>query len=156
MEQASSYGGSCFCGAVQFTVSGEPAAMGYCHCDSCRRWSAGPVNAFTLWTPDAVRITRGAENIGTYNKTPRSHRKWCKSCGGHIFTEHPGWGLTDVYAAVIPGFQFKAGVHVNYQESVLAIRDGLPKLRDVPKEMGGSGIAISEDPAATGGGQKAA
>lgn len=41
----------CFCGAVQFEVSGEPAAMGYCHCGSCRRWSAGPVNAFTLWPP---------------------------------------------------------------------------------------------------------
>jgi len=118
--------------------------MGYCHCDSCRHWSAGPVNAFTLWKPDAVRITQGAELVGTYNKTPRSYRKWCKSCGGHIFTEHPGWGLTDVYAAVVAGLQFKPGVHVNYQETVLPIKDGLPKLKDVPKEMGGSGTPVSE------------
>ena len=144
MEKTGSYDGSCFCGAIRFTVSGEPAAMGYCHCDSCRRWSAGPVNAFTLWKPDALRITRGAENIGTYNKTPRSHRKWCKSCGGHVFTEHPAWGLVDVYAAVIPEFPFKAGVHVNYQETVLRIRDGVPKLKDVPKEMGGSGASAAE------------
>ena len=144
MEKAGSYDGSCSCGAIRFTVSGEPAAMGYCHCDSCRRWSAGPVNAFTLWKPDALRITQGAENIGTYNKTPRSNRKWCKSCGGHLFTEHPAWGLVDVYAAVIPGFQFKAGVHVNYQETVLRIRDGVPKLKDVPKEMGGSGTSVAE------------
>ena len=144
MEKTGSYDGSCFCGAIRFTVSGEPAAMGYCHCDSCRRWSAGPVNAFTLWKPDALRITRGAENIGTYNKTPRSHRKWCKSCGGHVFTEHPAWGLVDVYAAVIPEFPFKAGVHVNYQETVLRIRDGVPKLKDVPREMGGSGASVAE------------
>jgi hypothetical protein len=144
METASSFSGSCFCGAVQFTVTGEPVAMGYCHCDSCRRWSAGPVNAFTLWKPDAVRITHGAEKIGTYNKTARSYRKWCQSCGGHIFTEHPGWGLIDVYAAVIPDFQFKAHVHVNYQETVLPIRDAVPKLKDVPKEMGGSGINLPE------------
>lgn len=26
------YNGSCFWGAVQFTISGEPVAMGYCHC----------------------------------------------------------------------------------------------------------------------------
>ena len=102
MSNGKSYKGSCFCGAVQFTVSGEPAGMGYCHCASCRHWLAGPVNAFTLWKPDAVRVTRGADNIGTYNKTPRSYRKWCKTCGGHIFTEHPTMGLTDVYAAVIP------------------------------------------------------
>jgi hypothetical protein len=144
METKSSYDGSCFCGAVEFTVVGAPVAMGYCHCDSCRRWSAGPVNAFTLWKPDALRITQGAQNIGSYNKTPRSYRKWCKTCGGHLFTEHPLWGLTDVYAAVIPGFDFKPGVHVNYQEKVLPIRDGVPKLKDVPKEMNGSGISVAE------------
>ena len=47
--QAKTYQGSCFCGAVHLTISGEPAAMGYCHCESCRSWSAGPVNAFSLW-----------------------------------------------------------------------------------------------------------
>ena len=102
------------------------------------------MNAFTLWQPDAIKVTRGADNIGTYNKTPRSSRKWCKSCGGHVYTEHPLWKLTDVYAAVIPSFPFKPGVHVNYQETVLHIHDGVVKLKDVPKEMGGSGISIAE------------
>ncbi len=91
-----------------------------------------------------MQITRGADNIGTYNKTPRSYRKWCKTCGGHLFTEHPGWGLTDVYAAAIPGFPYHAGVHVNYQETKLRITDGLPKMKDVPKEMGGSGVSVAE------------
>jgi hypothetical protein len=144
MEQNNSYSGSCFCGAVQFTVSGAPVVMGYCHCDSCRHWSAGPVNAFTLWKPEAVRVTQGADKIGTYHKTPRSFRKWCLSCGGHVYTEHPLWGLVDVYAAAIPKFPFKPGVHVNYQETVLRIQDGLPKLQDLPKEMGGSGIVVAE------------
>jgi hypothetical protein len=138
------YAGSCFCGEVQFSVSGAPVAMGYCHCKSCRHWSAGPVNAFTLWKPDAVKITHGTDSIGTYNKTPASSRKWCRKCGGHIFTEHPGMGLTDVYAATIPDLPFKPGVHVHYQESVLRIHDGVPKMKDVPKELGGSGITLAE------------
>jgi len=144
MSSGNTYEGSCFCGAVQFTATGEPVAMGYCHCSSCRRWSAGPVNAFTLWKPDAVNVTQGAEKIGTYNKTPKSSRKWCRTCGGHVFTEHPAWQLTDVYAATIPGFPFKPGVHVHYQETVLNIKDGLPKLKDLPKEMGGSGETMPE------------
>ncbi len=144
MSNEKSHQGSCFCGAVEFTVSGEPAGMGYCHCESCRSWAAAPVNAFTLWQPAAVKVTRGAEKIGTYNKTPHSYRKWCKTCGGHIFTEHPGLGLIDVYAASIPGFQHQPGVHVNYQETVLHMHDGLPKMRDMPKEMGGSGIVVTE------------
>jgi hypothetical protein len=138
------YKGACFCGAVQFTVSGEPAAMGYCHCDSCRKWSAGPVNAFTLWKPQALRIMRGADNVASFAKTPRSQRKWCKVCGGHLFTDHPHWSLVDVYAAAIPDFPYKPGVHVNYQESRLPLRDGLPKMQDLPKEMGGSGTVLAE------------
>ena len=59
------HSGSCFCGEVTFTVSGTPEAQGYCHCTSCRTWSAGPVNAFTLWKPDALKITHGAASIGT-------------------------------------------------------------------------------------------
>ena len=78
MASNKTWRGSCFCGAVQFNVSGEPAAMGYCHCESCRTWSAGPVNAFTLWQPDSVKVTQGADKIAEYHKTARSHRKWCK------------------------------------------------------------------------------
>jgi len=144
VHEEKAYHGTCFCGAVELTVTGEPAAMGYCHCESCRTWSASPVNAFTLWKPEAVKITRGAEHIGTFNKTPRSYRKWCKQCGGHIMNEHPIWGLVDVYAAVIPDLPYQAAVHVNYQETTLRIHDGLPKLKDVPAEMGGSGDVLAE------------
>src|SRR5579871_1621173 len=100
--------GRCFCGEVQFEVSGHPAAMGYCHCESCRHWSAGPVNAFSLWKPESLKITQGASNIGTYNKTPISYRKWCKKCGGHLFTEHPTMGLVDIYVALLPQLKFRA------------------------------------------------
>ena len=141
---SSKHGGSCFCGGVQIEVSGAPEAMGYCHCRSCRSWSAGPVNAFTLWKPENVRITQGADLLAGYAKSPTSDRKFCRRCGGHVMTEHPTFGLTDVYAATIPDVEFKPGVHVNYAETVLRIRDGLPKLRDFPKELGGSGEAVPE------------
>ncbi len=144
MSNEKTYSGSCFCGAVEFTVTGAPAAMGYCHCDSCRKWSAGPINAFTLWKPDAVVVTKGADNIGTYNKTEQSYRKWCKTCGGHVFTVHPGFGLTDVYAAVIPDFPFEPHLHLFYEETVLHVHDGLPKMQDIPSEMGGSGKTLPE------------
>jgi hypothetical protein len=144
MTETSTHAGACFCGAVQFSVTGAPAAMGYCHCESCRRWSAGPVNAFSLWPPEALKVTRGADRIASYAKTPRSLRKWCSACGGHLFTEHPQWNLVDVYAAVIPDLPFKAGVHVHYQETVLPIHDGVAKLRDLPTEMGGSGAGVPE------------
>jgi hypothetical protein len=144
MSNEQKYEGSCFCGDVKYTVSGAPAGMGYCHCESCRSWSAGPVNAFTLWQPDALKITQGADKIGTYNKTANSYRKWCQTCGGHIFTDHPGMGLVDVYAATIPELPFRPGIHVHYQETRLRMKDGLPKMKDLPQEMGGSGVSVEE------------
>ena len=58
-------------------------------------------------------MTQGEDQIGEYNKHVRSYRQWCKACGGHLLTQHPQWGLVDVYAATIPEFPFEPGVHVN-------------------------------------------
>lgn len=136
--------GSCFCGNVSLEVSGEPLAMGYCHCASCRSWSAGPVNAFSLWKPEGVKVTKGADRVGQFAKSENSVRKFCKDCGGHLMTDHPVWGITDVYAATLPGLAFTPGVHVNYAETVLPMKDGLPKMRDFPAELGGSGQTMAE------------
>lgn len=151
MNEKDKYEGSCFCGSVQFTLRGEPEAMAYCHCNSCRHWSAGPVSAFTLWKPDSIQITRGADNIAAFDKNPGttdetviSNRKWCKTCGGHIFTDHPTMGLIDVPSAIIAKFAFKPGFHVHYQATVHAMKDGLPKFKDLPMEAGGSGEQLAE------------
>ena len=136
--------GECFCGAVKIEVSGEPEGMGYCHCRSCRSWSGGPVNAFSLWKPEAVKVTAGADQVATFQKTKMSQRQFCKKCGGHIMANHPPLGLIDVFAASIPTLDFNPGVHVNYVETVLPVRDGLPKFKDFPAEFGGSGEKMPE------------
>jgi hypothetical protein len=144
MSKTSPLSAACFCGSVEFVVSGAPVAAGFCHCASCRHWSAAPVNAFALWSPDSVQVTRGAEHIGSYARTARSLRKWCTRCGGHLFTEHPGMGVIDVYAALLPELPFAPALHVHYAESVLHLHDGRPKFQDMPKEMGGSGVLLPE------------
>jgi len=135
--------GQCFCGTVKIEVSGEPEAMGYCHCQSCRSWSGAPVNAFSLWKADKVKVTAGSEHLATFQKTPLSERQYCKKCGGHLMTNHPPLGLLDVFTATLPTLKFKPAVHVNYADTVLPMKDGLPKLKDFPAELGGSGEQIA-------------
>jgi hypothetical protein len=145
MSQAEkTFDGQCLCGAVKLVVKGDPEGAGYCHCAACRSWSASPVNAFTLWKPEAVEVTQGEDQIAEYNENERTYRQWCKRCGGHLMARHPEWNLLDVYAATIPEFPFAPGVHVNYESTVLRIQDGLPKLKDFPAELGGSGEAVAE------------
>jgi len=141
---ANAYTGACFCGAVTVEVRNEPEVMGYCHCDSCRGWSASPVNAFVLWKPENVTVTKGEEHLGSYAKTEMSHRQFCRLCGGHVLTRHPTFGMVDVFAATTPDFPFKPSLHVNYGEKVLAIHDGLPKFKDFPAPFGGSGETLAE------------
>jgi hypothetical protein len=102
------------------------------------------VNAFSLWKPEAVKVTSGADHIATFTKTPLSERKYCRKCGGHLMTNHPPLGLVDVFFATLPTLDFKPAIHVNYAETVLPMKDGLPKLKDFPKEFGGSGEAVPE------------
>jgi hypothetical protein len=131
--------GECFCGAVKIEVTGDPQAMGYCHCRSCRSWSGGPVNAFSLWKPEDVKVTAGTEQVATFAKTPMSERQYCKKCGGHLMANHPPLKMVDVFAATIPSLKFVPGVHVNYGETVMPMKDGLTKFNDFPSEFGGSG-----------------
>jgi len=138
------YTGSCYCGAVSIEATGTPEAMGYCHCTACRSYIGAPINAFTLWKQANVRITKGEESLGGFQTSDMSVRRFCTKCGGNVFTEHASLGLTDIYAGVIPTLPFKAGVHLNYEETVLPMKDGLPKLKDFPSEIGGSGTTMPE------------
>ena len=136
--------GGCFCGAVEIEVTGAPEEMGYCHCTSCRSYTGAPFVAFVLFKAENVKVTKGAALIGRFQKSEMSERQFCTRCGGHIMTGHPKLGFTDVYAAAIPDVAFKPSVHLNYGETVLRIKDGLPKLTDFPAEVGGSGEVMVE------------
>ena len=132
---ADAHTGTCFCGAVEIEVMSAPLEMGYCHCRSCRLYSGAPVSAYILWK---------SEN-GRFKTTEVSERQFCTRCGGHIImTYHPTFGLTDVRPAVIPSVAFKPALHLHYADTVLPMKDGLPKLKDFPTEAGGSGEVLPD------------
>lgn len=126
------YTGACFCGAVAIEAAGVPLEMGYCHCNSCRAYSGAPVMAFVLWKRESVKVTRGAECLGQFQKTPMSVRQFCTRCGGHLMTYHPSLDLTDVHAAVLPGLAFEPTIHLNYTETVLPMKDVCSSSRTFP------------------------
>jgi hypothetical protein len=129
---------------VSIEATGAPAEMGYCHCGACRSYSGGPVNAFTLWNESNVKVTAGAESLGRFKSSDFSVRRYCTQCGGNVLVEHASIGLVDLPAGILPSLTFKPAVHLNYEETVLPMKDGLPKLRDFPKEVGGSGEMMPE------------
>lgn len=112
-------------------------------CVASRAWSAAPVNAFTLWKPEQVKVG-GEEHLLTFNKTPSSDRKTCKTCGGHVLVNVPEGGVVDVFAPLLTTLAFEPQFHMNYKEHMVPLKDGLPKFKDLPADLGGSGDTMDE------------
>ena len=135
--------GTCFCGAVALEVSGAPEAMGYCHCGSCRSWSAGPVNAFTLWKPENVKVTKGARARRPLQEEANSERQWCTKCGGHVLTHHPVFGSPmSMRRRSEPRVQ--AGAARELRRDGAANERRAAEAQGLPGELGGSGESVPE------------
>ena len=74
--------GSCHCGAVEFTVEGEPDKAIECNCSHCAR------KGFLLWFAPRSALTvsegGGAMKTYTFNKHAIQHR-FCPTCGCQPF-----------------------------------------------------------------------
>ena len=76
--------GGCMCGAVRYTVSGEPIWVGHCHCESCRAHTGAPVVTFVCFKQDQVAFTKGERRI--YTSSPGVGRAFCARLGASITT----------------------------------------------------------------------
>jgi hypothetical protein len=134
----------CFCKAVEVEVTGDPVTQGFCHCTSCRRWTAQPVLAYALWPKSMVRTVKGADHLAAAPRNENLTVHFCKTCGGSIMAVAADASLTDVFPMLIEGFTFEPVCHVNYGERAIDMRDGLPKFRDMPARAGGSDELMPE------------
>ena len=59
-------------------------------------------------------------------------------------TEHPGFKLIDIFAVILKGFSYKPTMHIHYESKTVSVKDGLPKFKDMPEDLGGSGTILPE------------
>ena len=99
----------------------------------------------TLFKPEDVKIAAGKEYIQRYEQNEGHAKCWCSKCGGHLMNDHTvGYGFIDVYGALLQDFVFTPTAHINYENAILRMTDGLPKFKDFPTEFGGSGEMLEE------------
>lgn len=73
--------GKCMCGAVKISATAKKPSVVACHCDMCRRWSAGPFMAVNC---QSVTF-EGDENIGRIRSSDWAERGYCTKCGSNLF-----------------------------------------------------------------------
>lgn len=133
MEDPDAKSGSCLCGAVRFTVTGELKPADACHCVQCRKFSGHYfVSADVPRT--AVRIV-GAENVSWYQSSARARRGFCRTCGCSMFFDPPA---RDWIGIAMGAFDGPTGTHtelhifVSEKGDYYEIADGLPQYPAVP------------------------
>ena len=62
----------------------------------------------------------------------------------HVFTDLPVFGLEEIYPGVVPDLVHEPTVHLFYGSKTVAVKDGLPKFKDLPADFGGSGDMLPE------------
>jgi hypothetical protein len=127
-------------------AEGEPLVQCYCHCNGCHSTTGSPVNAPVLWPKAQVRFTLGQDKLRRYSKTDNAEGGVysCSICNGLVGVHLARADLFDIFAGLISDLDFTPTVHLNYENAVLRIRDGLPKLKDMPEEWGGTGAFVPE------------
>ncbi|MGH6952977.1 MAG: GFA family protein [Alphaproteobacteria bacterium] len=125
--------GRCQCGAVRFTVRGPAERLYHCHCSMCRRVHGAVFGTFAVVRRDRLTIDRGADNLVTYDSSPKLHRLFCRTCGCQLFNDSDDepnliWytpGTVDGDPGNAPGMEMH--IFVGSKLPWYRIADGLPQ-----------------------------
>jgi hypothetical protein len=125
----------CRCGAVQVELTGAPLAQFYCHCDDCQAVHGAAYVPESVYTADAVKVTRGHPSAWKLKRHPRVT---CSTCGTRLFIDVLSLGLRGVNGYLLPAGDFNAQFHMQCQFAVRPVKDELPHFKSRPARFGGS------------------
>ena len=91
--------GGCHCGAIRYSVEGEPLTHALCHCTDCRRSAGAPMVGWTMYKRDAVTVVKGTPR--TYQSSANGRRQFCGDCGTGLFYTNESMlpGIIDIQSA---------------------------------------------------------
>jgi hypothetical protein len=81
--------GRCLCGAVTFSINGQPLGMGQCHCKDCQRASGTGHMSLARFEIDAVVIKGQTTAYASKAESGNINtRYFCPVCGSRIYGEN--------------------------------------------------------------------
>jgi len=84
------YTGGCACGAIRYSVAGEPVAMVDCQCRQCQRDSGTGHQSHLTFVGAAVETSGQASHWQTVGDGgTRKSRAFCPTCGAPVYLTFP-------------------------------------------------------------------
>ena len=127
--------GGCHCGAIRYSVEGEPKHSSVCHCGSCRRTTGALTTAWLGYPNQALTVEQG--RAISYNSSGGVERQFCGICGTSLFyfNEPAMPGVVDVLTATLDDPEaFPPALHVQMADALRweAGLEELPKFDRFP------------------------
>mgnify|MGYP003626166758 CR=1 FL=1 len=121
--------GSCLCGGVTYTLTGQLRNSVACHCVQCRKTSGHYVSA-TQVGPDQLEITRDA-TLTWFRSSALAERGFCSTCGSSLFWRHDNDnGAVSVMSGTVDGatgIRTEKHIFVADKGDYYEISDNLPQ-----------------------------
>ncbi len=132
--------GGCYCGALRYTVEGEPMFKAQCHCRECQYISGGGPNMFMLMPADGFRYSKGAPKTFTRSDLENAvTREFCAECGTHLITRRPGLAAVVLKVGTLDNPALYGGpqmaIYTIDQQPFHQIPQGLPTAERLPKRQ---------------------
>ena len=118
--------GRCNCGAIRFTLLGQPIEPLACHCTQCRKQSGHYMADAEV--PKAEIAIEGEPRW--YQATPDARRGFCPTCGSGLFWQRLGSGDMGFSLGALDGptgLRLEKHIHVASKGDYYTIADGLPQ-----------------------------
>ena len=126
---ASDVTGSCNCGGVSYSVSGQLREVVACHCGQCRKQS-GHFFAATNAADADLQITDSG-SLKWYPASDIAKRGFCGECGSALFWKRNGSDVTSILAGTMDGnaggIKLDRHIFVEDKGDYYEINDGLPQ-----------------------------
>ena len=74
--------GGCLCGALRYSVDGNPRETVHCHCRMCQKSSGAAFMTWATFPKTALAYTEGEPAI--YRSSEHAQREFCGACGSQI------------------------------------------------------------------------
>ncbi len=127
--------GGCQCGAVRYSVEGEPQHVALCHCSDCRKSAGAPMVSWAAFAEDAFTLEQG--ELATFNSSGTALRSFCPKCGTGIAYRNAEFlpGIVDIQSATLDDPDaLPAGAHIQVAERIswMAAAHELPVFQRYP------------------------
>ena len=142
---------TCLCDTVAWEVTAPLEMMHHCHCSRCRKAHGTGFATFAMCAASGVRVTRGRDEITTYESSPGVPRAFCRRCGSVAPSDAVWNGQVGIPVGPLegdPGERPMAHIFAASKAPWLEIAGDLPRFEAYPP---GVDAAVQPDLASSGG-----